>query len=83
MPFRGVCNSMIKARFMVKRCVRQILLRFKDLVKVHVYYFTEVVKIAALKFFFIFYVHMHGDTLETKRKQDLWGFFKLKCILLF
>lgn len=52
MPFRGVCNSMIKARFMVKRYVRQILLRFKDLVKVHVYYFTEVVKIAALKFFF-------------------------------
>lgn len=35
MPFRGVCNSMIKARFMVKRCVRKILLRLKDLVKVH------------------------------------------------
>lgn len=60
MPFRGVCNSMIKARFMVKRCVQQILLRFKDLVKVHVYYFTEVVKIAALKFFFFHNLRSHA-----------------------
>lgn len=21
---------------------------------------------------------MHGDTLKTKRKEDLWGFFKTK-----